>query len=100
MAAPAAVAEYPWTWIRFNGNKKKEIPIAAYRKRVNRFAALKRRDSKSVGGTIGEETWASTKTNAIRHPKPTIKLPSTRGFLQPRLSDSSKPFTNPPSATG
>jgi hypothetical protein len=29
MAPPAAVAEYPWTWIRFNGNKKKKIPVAA-----------------------------------------------------------------------
>ena len=28
-AAPVAVAEYPWTWIRFNGNRKKKIPIAA-----------------------------------------------------------------------
>ena len=29
VAAPAAVAEYAWTWIRFNGNKKKKIPMAA-----------------------------------------------------------------------
>src|SRR5258707_13648636 len=35
-------------------------------------------------------------TNAIRQPKPTIKLPKTRGCLQPRLTDSMNPLTKPP----
>src|SRR5260370_8225986 len=35
-------------------------------------------------------------TNAIRQPKPTIKLPKTRGYLQPRLTDSMNPLTKPP----
>src|SRR5438105_14962321 len=33
------------------------------------------------------------------HPKPTTRVPSTCGFLQPRLTDSSSPYTKPPSAT-
>jgi hypothetical protein len=28
-AAPVAVVEYPCTWIKFNGNKKKKLPTAA-----------------------------------------------------------------------
>ncbi len=38
------MVEYPWTWSRFSGNRKKKIPIAAYSKSVSRFAPLKLRD--------------------------------------------------------
>src|SRR5713226_7087763 len=97
IAAPAAVAEYPWTWIKFNGNKKKKIPIAAYKKSVSRFAPLKLRDLNSVSGSIGELTLVSTNTKATRQPKPTIKLPTTRGLRQPKLTDSMNPTIKPPS---
>lgn len=43
-----AVMEYPWTWIRFMGNKKKKIPRAAYRNSVRTFAPLKLWDLKTV----------------------------------------------------
>src|SRR4029077_9859867 len=99
MAAPVAVAEYPWTWIRSNGNKKKKIPMAAYKNSVSKFAPLKLRDSNSVNGSIGLVPLASTNANAIRQPQPTIKLTKTRGFLQPRLTDSMNPLTKPPSPT-
>src|SRR5260370_24515716 len=96
MAAPAAVAEYPWTWIKFNGNKKKKIPIAAYKNSVSRFAPLKLRDSNSASGSIGELPLASISTKATRQPKPTIKLPKTSGLRQPKLTDSMNPTINPP----
>src|SRR5260370_700696 len=96
-AAPAAVAEYPWTWIRFKGNKKKKIPIAAYKKSVSRFAPLKLRDLNSVSGSIGELTLVSTNMKATRQPKPTIKLPKTKGLRQPKLTDSINPTIKPPS---
>src|SRR5450755_814579 len=99
MAAPVAVVEYPWTWIRFNGNRKKKIPTAAYKKRVSRLAALKLSDSNSRSGSIGDATLSSANTNPIRQPKPTIKLPKTNGSLQPRLTDSIKPLTRPPNPT-
>src|ERR1700730_18912409 len=86
-AAPVAVVEYPWTWIRFNGNKKKKIPIAAYKNSVSRFAPLKLRDLNSASGSIGEVTLASMNTKATRHAKPTSKLPKTSGFRQPKLTD-------------
>src|ERR1700688_2205255 len=79
MAAPVAVAEYPWTWIKFNGNRKKKIPMAAYRKRVSKFAPVKLRDAKSVRGTIGEVVRISTQPKVVRHPKPTSRLPITSG---------------------
>src|SRR5258708_6601408 len=36
----------------------------------------------------------------MRQPKPTIKLPKTRGCLQPRLTDSMNPLTKPPNPIG
>ncbi len=50
-----------------------------------------------MSGTIGKVTWASTKTNVRRPPKPTIKLPKTKRLVQPKFTDSRKPLTNPPS---
>src|SRR5579864_1941155 len=97
IAVPALVGEYSWTWIRFNGNKKKKIPTAAYKKSVSKFAPLNLRDSKSFSGTIGVETWASPKTNMARLPKPRTKLPNTKRFVQPKFTDSRKPYTKPPS---
>src|SRR5260370_6583255 len=47
-------------------------------------------------GTIGEVPLASTNANTIRQPKPTTKLPKTRGCLQPKLTDSMNPQTKPP----
>src|SRR5260370_20107612 len=96
-AAPAAVAEYPWTWIKFKGIKKKKIPIAAYKKSVSRFAPLKLRDLNSVSGSIGELTLVSTNTKATRQPKPTSRLPKTSGLRQPKLTDSMNPTIKPPS---
>src|SRR5450432_611897 len=98
-AAPVAVVEYPWTWIRFKGYKKKKIPIAAYRKNVCRFAPLKLRDLNSLSGRVGAGLAASTKRNATRQPKPTVNPPKTREFPQPRFSDSTKPVTKLPSPT-
>src|SRR6266481_6559155 len=96
-AAPAAVAEYPCTWIRFIGNRKKKIPMAAYKNKVSKLVPPKLRDSKREKGTIGDVTRRSTNTNAMRPPTPTIKLPKTSGFLQPKVTDSMKPLTKPPS---
>src|SRR5258708_11734744 len=95
MAAPLAVVEYPWTWIRFNGNKKKKMPIVAYRNRVSRFAPLKLRDLNRLSGSMGAVELASTNTNAARQAQPTSRLPNTRGFFQPRFTDSRKPYTTP-----
>ena len=55
------------------------------------------RDSNSDNGIIGEGTLPSTTTSAIRQVTPRIKLPKTRGFRQPRLTDSMNPTTTPPS---
>src|ERR1700757_2626438 len=71
------------------------MPIAAYRNRVSRFAPLKLGFFKSAGGIIGEASRASTIANPARQPEPAIRLPKTRGFLQPRLVDSIKPLTMP-----
>src|SRR5437879_5895453 len=62
----------------------------------SRFAPVKLREANSVSGTIGETPPASMNTNTMRQPKPTIKLPKTRGCLQPRLTDSMNPLTKPP----
>ena len=60
------------------------------------MAPVKLRDANSLSGTIGQAPLASTITNATRQPKPTIKLPKTRGCLQPRVTDSMNPLTRPP----
>src|ERR1700687_6040401 len=98
-AAPVAVVEYPWTWIRFKGNKKKKIEIAEYKKSVSRFAPLKLRDLNSATGNIGELALASINTKATIQPTPTIKLPKTSGLRQPKLTDSMNPTIKPPSPT-
>src|SRR5258706_5777056 len=78
---------------------KKKIPTAEYRHSVSRFAPLKLRESNSTSGSIGALLRASASNNAIRQPKPMIKLPNTRGFPQPRLTDSRNPLTKPPKPT-
>src|SRR5579872_931192 len=98
-AAPAPVAEYPWTWIRFKGNKKKKIPMAAYKNSVSKFAPLKLWELKRARGSIGDATLASANANTARLTPPTIKLPNTRGLLQPRFTDSMNPATRPPNPT-
>src|SRR6202167_1023619 len=45
---------------------------------------------------MGDATLASARTNVIRPPKPSIKLLRTRRFVQPRFTDSRRPYTNPP----
>jgi hypothetical protein len=86
--------------MRFSGNKKKKIPIAAYKKKRQQIGAtLKLRDLNSVSGTIGDAPRASTKTSAATHPAPTSKLPKTKGLRQPRVPDSRNPHTKPPSPT-
>ncbi len=97
MAAPVAVEEYPCTWIRLSGKRKKKMPMAEYKNKVSRFAPVKLAFLNMASRTIGEVARASTRANPIMQPKPAIKLPKTRGFLQPRLADSIKPFTIPPS---
>src|ERR1700692_1363095 len=97
--APAAVGEYPCTWIRFKGNKKKKIPIAAYKGSVSKFSPVKVRDRNSESGSIGDTTLPSVMTKAMRHPIPTVKLPITTKFDQPKLADSMIPTTRPPSPT-
>src|SRR6266550_6933394 len=57
------------------------------------------RDLNNVSGTIDDVPRASTNANAARQTKPAIKLPNTRGFRQPKLTDSRKPLTNPPNPT-
>src|SRR6266852_800888 len=82
--------------MRSNGNRKKKMPRAAYRKTVSKLAPLKSRDRKSCNGTIGESARDSMKKKAIRDAQPTIKGPQTEGWLQPRLADSMKPNVTPP----
>src|SRR5258708_1224260 len=95
MAAPVAVEEYPCTWIRLSGKRKKKMPMAEYKNKVSRFAPVKLAFLNMASRTIGEVARASTRANPIMQPKPAIKLPKTRGFLQPSLPASIKPFTLP-----
>src|SRR5258708_34478741 len=97
MAAPVAVEEYPCTWIRLSGKRKKKMPMAEYKNKVSSVEHVKLAFLNLASRTIGEVAGASTRANPIMQPKPAIKLPKTRGFLQPRLADSMKPFTIPPS---
>src|SRR5882724_3734850 len=80
------------------GNKKKKIPIAEYRKSVSRFAPPKLRDLNRPSGTVGSVALVSTNTNAMKQPTPPIKLPITKGFLQPKPTDSTNPAIKPPRA--
>src|ERR1700722_7662633 len=48
---------------------------------------------------MGEATHFSMNTKATRAAKPRIKLPRTRGCLQPRFADSTNPNTIPPRPT-
>src|SRR5947209_8343941 len=82
--------------MRSNGNRKKKIPRAAYRKSVSKLAPLKSRDRKTCNGTMGESTRDSKIKNAIRDAQPTIKVTQTEGLLQPRLADSMKQYATPP----
>src|SRR5579862_4371059 len=70
------------------------MPTAAYRKRVNRFAPLKVADPNSSSGTSGVATVFSTNRKRTSDPTPTIKLPRTRGSVQPRIDDSRNPYTS------
>src|ERR1700679_1596069 len=63
------------------------------------FAPLELRDWNKVSGSIGAVTLASTNPNATIQIRPTIKLPNTKGFLQPSLAYSMNPFTKLPSPT-
>src|SRR5258708_36668784 len=96
MAAPVAVEEYPCTWIRLSGKRKKKMPMAEYKNKVSRFAPVKLAFLNMASRTIGEVARASTRAKPIMQPKPAIKLPKTTGFLQTRLADSSKPLRIPP----
>src|SRR5262249_3048718 len=70
-AAPASVAVYPCTWIRFNG-KKNNIPLSPqYRKSVSRFAPVKFFDRNRLNGSIGAGERASTNKKVIRAAAPT-----------------------------
>src|SRR5882724_1670877 len=96
IAAPADVAEYPCTCINVTGNRKKKMPIAAYRKRVNRFAPRKERDLNKESETIGEDALDSTHRKRARRIRPPSKLPSTMGCRQPSFEDSRSPVTTQP----
>jgi hypothetical protein len=85
-----AVGKYFWTWIRFNGNTKKKIPIAAYKRSVRKFAPENPRDLNSVSGTIGKPIVGLDEYECG-------KLPKTRPFIQPTFTDSRNPLTSPPS---
>src|SRR3979409_1085003 len=95
-AAPAAVVEYPWSWIRSMGYRKKKTPIAAYRKNVMRFAPLKARDLNSASGRIAEDEGTYAPTKIPRQATPPSILPNTSGLPQPNFTDSSNAVTTPP----
>src|SRR5689334_16633514 len=97
MAAPVLVVEYPCTWIKSNGNRKKKIPTAEYKNNVSKFAPEKVREPNRLSGNIGVFCRSSTRTNKIKSKTPPIKLATTQGFLQPRFTDSINPPTRPPS---
>src|SRR5215470_9594119 len=60
LAAPADVAEYPYTCINAMGNKKKKTPIAAYKKNGKMFAPRNERDLNKSSETIGGDARDST----------------------------------------
>src|SRR5690348_10187746 len=68
--APAAVAEYLCTWIRFSGRKKRIPPRAAYKNNVRRLPAVKVLERNKDNGTMGEADRASTRTKAINETMP------------------------------
>src|SRR4030095_2091654 len=69
-ALPACVAEYPCTWMRFNGKKNSTLLRAEYRKSVRRLAPAKLRDRNKESENIGAGERASTNRNAINDPTP------------------------------
>src|SRR5690348_15777765 len=70
------------------------MPTPAYRNSVNRFAPLKLADSNTFSGSSGVLTVFSTKRKTTSDPTPIIKLPTTRGCVQPKIDDSRKPYTS------
>src|SRR5207249_9273303 len=95
-AAPAAVAEYSWTWIKLSGKKNIPPPKAVYRKSVSRFAPLKLRERNSARGNIGFGQRASTSRKTASESAPPKSVTSTNGWPKPNLEDSIRPYTSIP----
>src|ERR687895_2272407 len=85
--APAAAAEYPWTWMRLNGTKNMEPESAKYNNSVIPFAPVKFRERNSCGGIIGARARHSNHTNTAMTATATTSGTSTFGCVHP-LSDA------------
>src|SRR5207244_11165240 len=59
-AAPAAVAEYSWTWIKLSGKKNIPPPKAVDRKSESRLAPVKLRERNSSKRRIEYDERAAT----------------------------------------
>src|SRR6185369_8495458 len=82
--------------ISFMGKRKKKTPMAEYRKSVSRFPPRNPGERNSSSGTTGFFDLLSTHANNVKQIAPPTSPPMTTGFLQPKLEDSMKPTTSPP----
>jgi hypothetical protein len=98
-AAPAPVADIPWTCTRFSGRKNRPPPNPAYSSNVSRLAPLKVRLRSRRNGSMGAGWRRSTAMKAAMATAASSSAAMTSGALQPRVGASVNAYAAPPNAS-